>query len=86
LHSSTIEGINVFAQKFTSFYDKVSSEKYDPLDFRKGDFDPDYNEFKKNVINTELELRKFFYQSISNLPNIQQTLVMLNRYLILLSK
>ena len=69
----------MFARKFTSFYEKIISQKYDPLDFRKTDFDPDYEEFKSNVIETELELRKFFFESVSNLQKIQQTLTMINR-------
>ncbi|OXU30794.1 hypothetical protein TSAR_013179 [Trichomalopsis sarcophagae] len=80
LQSSTIEGIDAFANKFTSFYEKISSQKYDPLDFRKTDFDPDYAEFKNNVIETELDLRKFFFASVSNLQQIQQTLTMISRF------
>lgn len=79
LHSSKIEGIDTFAQKFTSFFETIISKKYDPLDFRKADFDIDYDEFKNNTVNTELELRKFFYTSVADLPKIEQTLVMIKR-------
>ncbi|KAJ8670776.1 hypothetical protein QAD02_002035, partial [Eretmocerus hayati] len=80
LHSSKIEGIDSYAQKFSSFYERVIYQKYDPLDFRKADFDLDYEEFKKSVVETELDLRKFFYETVSNLPRIQQTLAMIKRF------
>ncbi|XP_058810344.1 dynein axonemal heavy chain 8 [Phymastichus coffea] len=80
LHSSKIEGITIFAQKFTTFFEKIISKTHDPLNFRKNDFDIDYNEFKKNTGDTELELRKFFYISVDDLPSIEQTLAMIKRF------
>lgn len=79
LHSSTIEGIDAFAQKFTSFFEKISSQKYDPLDHRKPYFDPDYEEFKRNVAETEIELRNFFVKTVSVVPNIDSALQLVAR-------
>lgn len=79
LHSSTIEGIDVFAQKFTSFFKKMASQSYDPLDHRKSYFDPDYDEFKKNVAETEIELREFFFKTVAEAPNIFQALRLVGR-------
>lgn len=79
LHSSTIEGIDAFAQKFTGFYKKIASQSYDPLDHRKSYFDPDYEEFKKNVIEAEIELREFFFKTVSEAPNIFQALHLVGR-------
>ncbi|XP_046493196.1 dynein axonemal heavy chain 8 [Neodiprion pinetum] len=80
LHSSTIEGIDVFAQKFTNFFKKIASQQYDPLDHRKSYFDPDYDEFKRNVIETEIELREFFFKTVSEAPNIFQALHLVGRF------
>lgn len=80
LHSSTIEGINIYAQKYTSYFKKISSQKYDPLNHRKPYFDTDYDEFKKNITDTDVKLRTFFYNSISLLPNITQALEFMARY------
>jgi len=80
LHSSTIEGINIYAQKYTNYFKKIFSQMYDPLDHRKPYFDVDYDEFKKNIAETDLELRTFFYNCISLMPNITQSLYLIARY------
>jgi len=79
LHSSTIEGINTYAQKYMDHFKKISSQKYDPLDHRKPYFDADYDEFKKNIAETDVELRTFFYNCVSLVPNITQSLDLLAR-------
>ncbi|KAG7190763.1 hypothetical protein KM043_006835 [Ampulex compressa] len=80
LHSSTIEGIDEFAQKFTSIFQKISSQKYDPLDHRKPYFNADYVEFKDKIAETEVELRNFFYESVSLAPNITEALRIVARF------
>lgn len=79
LHSSSIEGINTYAQKYTDHFKKISSQKYDPLDHRKPYFDVDYDEFKKNVAETDVELRTFFCNCVSLVPNIMQGLNLIAR-------
>lgn len=79
LHSSSIEGIDTYAQKYTDHFKKVTSQKYDPLDHRKPYFDSDYDEFKKSVAETDVELRAFFYSSVSLVPNITQGLNLIAR-------
>lgn len=79
LNSSTIEGINTYAQKYSDHFKKISSQKYDPLDHRKPYFDADYDEFKKSVAETDVELRTFFQNCVSLLPNITQSLNLIAR-------
>lgn len=79
LHSSTIEGISTYAQKYTDHFKKISSQKYDPLDHRKPYFDVDYDEFKKSVAETDAELRMFLNNCVSLVPNITQSLNLLAR-------
>jgi dynein heavy chain len=79
LHSSTIEGIDTYAQKYTSYFKKISSQKYDPLDYRKVYFDADYDEYKKSVAETDIELRTFFYNFVALVPNITQVLKLIER-------
>lgn len=74
LFSSAIQGINVFANKFSSFFQDIASHDYDPLDHRKPYFDADYDKFKKNVTETETDLRIFFYKCVSEAPNITEAL------------
>ncbi|XP_029675665.1 LOW QUALITY PROTEIN: dynein heavy chain 8, axonemal-like [Formica exsecta] len=58
----------------------ISSRKYDPLDHRKPYFDSDYDEFKKSVAEMDMELRTFFYNRVSLLPNITQSLELIARF------
>lgn len=80
LYNSAIEGIDVFANKFSSFFQEISSKDYDPLNHRKPYFDSDYDNYKKNVAETEVELRNFFYKSVSETPNITEALRVVARY------
>ncbi|XP_024940596.1 dynein heavy chain 8, axonemal [Cephus cinctus] len=80
LHSSTIEGIDVFAQKFSGFFQKIATQSYDPLDHRKPYFDSDYDEFKKSVMEAEMELRNFFFKTVSMVPDIVEALRLVNRF------
>ncbi|XP_018342058.1 PREDICTED: dynein heavy chain 8, axonemal [Trachymyrmex septentrionalis] len=65
--------------KFATFKTRII-KKYDPLDHRKPYFDTDYDEFKKNIAETDLELRTFFYNCISLIPNITQSLYLIARF------
>ncbi|KAF7401630.1 hypothetical protein HZH68_007450 [Vespula germanica] len=80
LQSSTLEGIDTFNAKFISFFQKISSKKYDPLDHRKPYFNSDYDEFKHDVAKTEIELRTFFYDTVSLTPNIEAALNIVARF------
>ncbi|EFN77895.1 Dynein heavy chain 8, axonemal [Harpegnathos saltator] len=80
LHSSTIEGIDVYAQKYTNQFKKISSQKYDPLNHRKPYFDVDYDEYKKSVAETDVEFRTFFYNYVSFVPSLSQALEFIARF------
>ncbi|OAD58895.1 Dynein heavy chain 8, axonemal [Eufriesea mexicana] len=80
LYSSAIQGIDVFADKFSSFFQDVSSKDYDPLDHRKPYFDSDYDNYKRNTADTEVELRNFFYKCVSETPNITEALRVVARF------
>ncbi|CAK9824517.1 Dynein axonemal heavy chain 8 [Anthophora retusa] len=80
LYSSAIQGIDVFANKFSSFFQEISAHKYDPLDHRKPFFDSDYDKYKKSVAETEVELRNFFYKCVSETPNIAEALRVVARF------
>lgn len=74
LYSSAIQGIDMFANKFFSFFQHISAQHYDPLNHRKPYFDADYDKFKKDVEETEIELRNFFYKCVAEAPNITEAL------------
>ncbi|XP_044760955.1 dynein axonemal heavy chain 8-like isoform X2 [Coccinella septempunctata] len=80
LQSSTIEGIEVFAQKFKDFFNKISSQKYDALNHRLPYFDKDYAEYRQNVVDTEWELEEFVGASLSRLQDVHNVLRLLRRF------
>ncbi|CAD1473088.1 unnamed protein product [Heterotrigona itama] len=80
LYNSAIEGIDVFANRFSGFFQDVSSKDYDPLNHRKPYFDSDYDNYKRNVAETEIELRNFFYKCVSEVPNITEALRVVARF------
>ncbi|XP_063992717.1 dynein axonemal heavy chain 8 [Diachasmimorpha longicaudata] len=80
LHSSTIEGIDVFAKKFSVIFQKLVSQKYDYLNHRKLDFNIDYEEFKKSISEAQEDLRIFTSKILSLAPNIDDALVIVLRF------
>ncbi|XP_043790719.1 dynein axonemal heavy chain 8 [Apis laboriosa] len=80
LFNSAIEKIDVFANKFSSFFHDITSKDYDPLNHRKPYFDSDYEQYKKNVSETIVELRNFFYNCVSETPNITEALRVVARF------
>lgn len=83
LQSSTIEGIDVYANKFIEFYKKISSQKYDALNHRLPYFDKDYKEFRQNVVDTEWELEEFVGVSLENMTDVDNVLRLIKRYRII---
>lgn len=80
LQSSTIEGIDTYANKFIEFHKKISSQKYDALNHRLPNFDKDYKEFRQNVVDTEWELEEFVGNSLENMTDVDNVLRLLKRY------
>ncbi|KAK9891393.1 hypothetical protein WA026_014634 [Henosepilachna vigintioctopunctata] len=86
LESSTIEGIEVYAQKFKDFFKKISSQKYDALNHRLPYFDKDYGEYRQNVVDAEWELEEFVGASLSKLQDVDNVLRLLARYFAIISR
>ncbi|KAF5281562.1 hypothetical protein FQA39_LY05097 [Lamprigera yunnana] len=80
LQSSTIEGIDVFANKFNEFFKKMSIKKYDALNHRQPMFDDDYLEFKKSVGNAEWDLEEFVGNSLEKMINTDSVIRLLKRF------
>nr|CAI5817756.1 unnamed protein product [Callosobruchus analis] len=80
LQSSTIEGIDVFANKFIEFFSKISKQKYDALNHRLPYFDNDYKEFRQNVVDTEWELEEFVGSSLEKMTDVDNVLRLLKRF------
>jgi len=79
VQSSTIEGIDAYAQKYTNAFKTISMQPYDPLDHRKPYFEVDYDKYMDNVAQIDMELKTFFYNFVSHMPNITQALWLIER-------
>lgn len=80
LQNSKIENIEIYADKFNEFFKFLSSQTYDPLNHRSDEFDKDYVEFKRNVVDTEWELEEFVGKSLEKIPTVDGVLRLLHRY------
>lgn len=59
LEKSRIEGVEMLNAKLQFLVGNVKKKTYDFLDYRKSDFDSDYEEFKSSI--TDLEVFFHFY-------------------------
>lgn len=59
LRSSHVEGIEFFANKFSTLVKNLSGKTYDTLDHRRDYFDKDYDDFKKAIADVERDFREF---------------------------
>ncbi|XP_030752815.1 dynein heavy chain 8, axonemal [Sitophilus oryzae] len=80
LQQSTIEGIDVYAQKFKDFFTEISTQKYDALNHRLPYFEKDFNQFKQNVVDTEWELEEFVGASLEKMTDVDNILRLLKRF------
>lgn len=79
LQSSTIEGIDEFANRFVDYFNVISQQTYDALNYRLEEFDKDYDEFRQNVVDTEWELEEFVAKSLSKINDIDNVIRLLKR-------
>lgn len=80
LQASTIEEIDVFANKFIDFFRTISRQKYDALNHRLPHFEKDYNQFKQNVVDTEWELEEFVGASLEKMGDVDNIIRLLKRF------
>ena len=58
LTTSNIEGIEGIGHKYSALYKGMKKKQYNILDPRKMDFDQDYDDFKRHLV--ELEVKLFY--------------------------
>lgn len=80
LQSSTIEGIDYFANKFRDLFITISTKKYDTLNHRLDFFDKDYEIYKESVYNLEWELEEFVGKSLEKMTDVDNVLRLLKRF------
>lgn len=79
LQSSCIEGIDEHALKFVKMYQRISNQPFDPLNYRKEEFDAEFELFKRSQVEAEEALYKFMRCSLQCCPNIHSELMLIKR-------
>ena len=79
LQSSCIEGIEEHAQKFVKMFQRVSNQPFDPINYRKEEFDAEFEAFKRAQVDAEEALYKFMRCSLQCCPDIHSELRLLTR-------
>ena len=57
----------------------MASKPYDALNHRKPYFDADYDVFKQQVNTWEQEIRNYLGETLATMPNVQESLRILER-------
>lgn len=81
LQSSRIEGIEEHAQKFIKMFQRVSNQPYDPINYRREEFDAEFEAFKRSQVDAEEALYKFMRCSLQCCPDIHSELRLITRCL-----
>lgn len=80
LEHSHIEGIDMLNSKFQFLLTTMKKKPYDYLDYRKLDFDTDYEEFKRSASELELQLTVFMERTMVKIVTLPMSLTMLARF------
>ncbi|XP_035209771.1 dynein heavy chain 8, axonemal-like isoform X2 [Stegodyphus dumicola] len=80
LSSCYIEGIEVYSSKFNGIINSIKGKAYDLLDHRKTDFDADYKEFTKQVVELKESIQLFINSRFENVSRAYQSILLLQRF------
>ncbi|XP_052127393.1 dynein axonemal heavy chain 5-like [Frankliniella occidentalis] len=80
LQSSCIEGIDEHAAKFIKMFQRISNQSFDPLNYRKEEFDVEFDVFKRSQVEAEESLYKFMRCSLQCCPDIHSQLMLIKRF------
>ena len=79
LMESQIEGVEPIVGKLNHIVSTVKKKPYDILDHRKMDFDGDFDDFYRQVVELELQLQNFIDSAVIKMPSIFQALKFISR-------
>ena len=80
LEKSTIEGIEIYAEKFKNLYYTVTTDPADVLDHRSKQFNATFQTYTDNLKILEEELRHFIEKSLKLVKNTENSLRLLQRF------
>ncbi|PVD20700.1 hypothetical protein C0Q70_18859 [Pomacea canaliculata] len=80
LSESKIEGIDIFANKFTAVVTFIKRKQYDFLDFRRPEFEKDYKDFKAQINTLQTTLNIFMITSFQAVRGTKRAMKLLQRF------
>ncbi|NXY42341.1 DYH8 protein, partial [Ceuthmochares aereus] len=80
LSQSTIEGIDILAEKFENIYQNVQKKQCDILDPRKPEFDMEFLNFMAKIKDLETQIRTFMCSCFGKILSSQHALQLLQRF------
>ena len=81
LKHSRIEGIDVYATRFSHIISSIKKKVYNPLDHRKMEFVSDYEDFQRQISELEDTLVAFMTTTFSQVQSTLQSLKLIRRYM-----
>ncbi|XP_044176214.1 LOW QUALITY PROTEIN: dynein axonemal heavy chain 5-like [Acropora millepora] len=80
LGESRIEGMEQLWNKFVLIVTTMRKKPYDLLDYRKMDFDADFEEFKRQINELQIQLQVFMDNSFDRIPSTQRALRLIKKF------
>lgn len=80
LKTQSIAGIDFFIEKVNSCFQKICNAPYDPLEYRKVQFDSDFVTFQKEISMMEIELGVFTKNFLDSIPTTVQRVLALKKF------
>ena len=80
LKHSRIEGIDVYATRFSHIISSIKKKVYNPLDHRKMEFVSDYEDFQRQISELEDTMVAFMGTTFSQVQSTLQSLKLIKRY------
>ncbi|XP_022805941.1 dynein heavy chain 5, axonemal-like [Stylophora pistillata] len=80
LGESRIEGMEQLWNKFVLIVTTMKKKPYDLLDYRKMDFDADFEEFKRQINDLQVQLQIFMDNSFDRIPSTQRALRLIRKF------
>jgi hypothetical protein len=64
VHESHIDGLELISERLQDLHDSILQKTYDPLEFRKPEFDTDYVAIRSNIDDIQRDLEAFMDKAI----------------------
>jgi len=78
--ASTIDGLDTISSRLVNIQKSLFRKTYDPLEFRKPEFDTDYASIRTAIDEIQKSLEAFMDKSIDKCPTVMHAIRLLERF------